>query len=86
MSADRIGSDSPATLYGPASLGLGFVALCASVFSGFIGIAFALLAGALAVTFGLLGLSGGFNRGQCVGGLLLGSVGVIVFGVIAGGF
>ncbi|MFE0187286.1 hypothetical protein [Streptomyces sp. NPDC059008] len=86
MSTGRSNSDSPATLYGPVSLGLGFVAVCASVFSGYIGIAFALLAGALAVTFGLLGVAGGVNRGQSLAGLLIGSVGVIFFAVIVGGF
>ncbi|KUJ67380.1 hypothetical protein ACZ90_28260 [Streptomyces albus subsp. albus] len=52
MGDSRSDVDSPATLYGPASVGLGYVAVVASVFSRFIGIAFAPLAGVLAVTFG----------------------------------
>ncbi|MFD5198627.1 hypothetical protein ACFWM7_00350 [Streptomyces sp. NPDC058375] len=65
--------ESPATLYGPVSLGLGVVALVAAFFLGL----FALLAGSLAVTFGVLGLISGFNRTQCLAGLVLGAVGVL---------
>ncbi|MFJ6510428.1 hypothetical protein ACIQMO_09315 [Streptomyces sp. NPDC091406] len=65
--------ESPATLYGPVSLGLGVVALVAAFFLGI----FAVLAGSLAVTFGVLGLISGFNRTQCLAGLVLGAVGVL---------
>ncbi|MGC5544357.1 hypothetical protein ACPYPE_27160 [Streptomyces griseus] len=64
---------TPATLYGPVSLGFGVVALIAAFFLGL----FALLAGSLAVTFGVLGLISGYNRTQCLAGLVLGAVGVL---------
>ncbi|KUJ70558.1 hypothetical protein ACZ90_02820 [Streptomyces albus subsp. albus] len=86
MSDSRSESGSAATLYGPVSLALGYIAVVASAFSGLTGIAFALLAGALAVTFGLLGLASGFNQGKSLAGLLTGSGGVIFFAVVVGGF
>ncbi|MFJ3327933.1 hypothetical protein ACIPMT_26155 [Streptomyces griseus] len=64
---------TPATLYGPVSLGFGVIALIAAFFLGF----FALLAGSLAITFGVLGLISGYNRPQCLAGLVLGAVGVL---------
>jgi hypothetical protein len=64
--------DSPATLYGPVSLGLGIVALIAAFFLGI----FAILAGSLAITFGVLGLISKFSRTQCLAGLAMGAVGV----------
>ncbi|MFH8517547.1 hypothetical protein ACH4CE_21120 [Streptomyces gelaticus] len=70
-------ADSPATLYGPASLVLGTVALIAAVFAGFIGIAIPLLFGSLAATFALLGLAHKLNRGQCAIGLATGSLSVL---------
>ncbi len=65
--------ETPANLYGPVSLGLGVVALIAAFFLGL----FALLAGSLAITFGVLGLISGFNRTQCLAGLVLGAAGVL---------
>ncbi|GAA3162834.1 hypothetical protein GCM10017688_06570 [Streptomyces ramulosus] len=70
-------TDSPASLYGPASLSLGVVAFLATVLSGYLGIAVPLLAGCLAVTFGVLGLVNGTNRGKCVIGLVGGAVGFL---------
>ncbi|RDG39324.1 hypothetical protein [Streptomyces corynorhini] len=70
-------ADSPATLYGPASLTFGAVAVIAAVFAGFVGMAIPLLFGSLAVTFALLGLARRLNRGQCVTGLALGALGVL---------
>ncbi|MBV7245286.1 hypothetical protein [Streptomyces sp. MW-W600-10] len=64
---------TPATLYGPVSLGFGVIALIAAFFLGL----FALLAGSLAITFGVLGLISGFNRPQCLAGLVLGAAGVL---------
>jgi len=66
-------TDSPATLYGPVSLGLGVVALIATFFLG----TFAVLAGSLAITFGVLGLISKFNRTQCFIGLATGAAGVL---------
>ncbi|WP_030588164.1 hypothetical protein [Streptomyces anulatus] len=65
--------ESPATLYGPVSLGLGVLALIAAFFFGI----FAILAGSLAITFGVLGLISRFNRSQCIAGLSMGAVGVL---------
>ncbi|MFH8474854.1 hypothetical protein [Streptomyces sp. NPDC018000] len=70
-------ADSPATLYGPASIVLGTLALIAAVFAGFIGIAIPLLFGSLAVTFALLGLARKLNRGQCTVGLATGSLSML---------
>ncbi|WP_055489832.1 hypothetical protein [Streptomyces sp. TP-A0356] len=70
-------TDTPASLYSPASLGLGIASTVAAVFSGYIGLAIPLLAGSLAVTFALLGLAGKINRKQCVIGLIGGAVGVL---------
>lgn len=70
-------ADSPATLYGPASIVLGTLALIAAVFAGFTGIAIPLLFGSLAVTFALLGLARKLNRGQCTVGLATGSLSVL---------
>lgn len=67
-------ADSPATLYGPASLALGTAALAAAVFAGLLGIALPLLFGSLAVTFALLGLGRGLHRVQCAVGLTTGSL------------
>ncbi|AWW43030.1 hypothetical protein ADL00_16240 [Streptomyces sp. AS58] len=66
-------TESPATLYGPLSLGFGVVALIAAFFLGFFGI----LAGSLAITFGILGLIGTVNRTQCAIGLTTGAIGVL---------
>ncbi|MER5363362.1 hypothetical protein [Streptomyces sp. NPDC002785] len=70
-------ADSPATLYGPASIVLGTLALIAAVFAGFTGIAIPLLFGSLAVTFALLGLARKLNRGLCTVGLATGSLSVL---------
>ncbi|MCX4674124.1 hypothetical protein OG413_02130 [Streptomyces sp. NBC_01433] len=66
-------TDSPATLYGPVSLGFGVVALIAAFALGLFGI----LAGSLAITFGALGLIGKADRTQCAIGLATGAVGVL---------
>ncbi len=66
--------ESPATLYGPVSLGLGVLALAATFFLG----VFAVLAGSLAITFGVLGLVKKFNRTQCLTGIAAGAVGVLL--------
>lgn len=70
-------NDSPASLYGPASLVLGIASAVAAALSGFIGLAIPLLAGVLAVVFGVLGLVSKIRRGQCVIGLIGGAVGVL---------
>ncbi|MEU9293815.1 hypothetical protein [Streptomyces sp. NPDC048266] len=66
-------TESPATLYGPVSLGLGVAALIAAFFLGVFGI----LAGSLAITFGILGLISNANRAQCAIGLVTGAFGVL---------
>ncbi|MFJ1590900.1 hypothetical protein ACIOD0_11745 [Kitasatospora albolonga] len=68
-------SESPATLYGPVSIGLGVIALLVMYFYG----VFAILAGILAVTFGLLGLAGKDrgNRTLCAIGFVLGAFGAL---------
>ncbi|MFE3071802.1 hypothetical protein [Streptomyces sp. NPDC059247] len=66
-------TESPATLYGPVSLGLGIAALIAAFFLGIFGI----LAGSLAIVFGVLGLISKINRGKCAIGLATGAVGVL---------
>ncbi|MFI5635402.1 hypothetical protein ACIA8E_39875 [Streptomyces sp. NPDC051664] len=70
-------TDTPASLYGPASLVLGIASAVATVISGFIGLAIPLLTGCLAVTFAILGLVQRINRGQCAIGLVGGAIGVL---------
>ncbi|UUU23593.1 hypothetical protein [Streptomyces sp. DSM 40750] len=79
-------TDSPATLYGPVSLGLGVIALISAFFFGIFGI----LAGALAITFGVLGLTSRINRTKSTIGLVTGAFGFLyplsLIFVFAGGF
>ncbi|MBB1245211.1 hypothetical protein GL263_16765 [Streptomyces durbertensis] len=68
-------TDTPATLYGPVSLGFGVIAVIAAFLLG----PFGVLAGSLAVTFGILGLVGRIkvNRLPCAIGLVTGAFGVL---------
>ncbi|MFE2163511.1 hypothetical protein ACFXB3_00260 [Streptomyces sp. NPDC059447] len=68
-------NDSPATLYGPVSLFFGVVGLVAMVFP--LGL-FVVVAASFAITFALLGLGHGFNRVQCMLGLITGCVGLVL--------
>ncbi|MFD8206733.1 hypothetical protein ACFV2S_10055 [Streptomyces sp. NPDC059695] len=66
--------NSPATLYGPASLLFGVLGLVATLFAGVAGGGIPLLTASLAITFALLGLGRGMNRAQCVTGLVTGGI------------
>ncbi|MEU1122835.1 hypothetical protein ABZ371_04425 [Streptomyces sp. NPDC005899] len=70
-------ADSPASLYGIASLVLGLMALLTAVLVNYVGIAFPLLLGCLAVTFAVLGLTKRLSRGRCIVGLVTGGFGVL---------
>ncbi|MFE0877865.1 hypothetical protein ACFW4X_23925 [Streptomyces smyrnaeus] len=70
-------SDSPASLYGRASLVLGVIALVTLALGNHVGIGIPLLTGSLAVTFGIMGLYQRLNRVQCVIGLTTGGLAVL---------
>ncbi|BBC34852.1 hypothetical protein SGFS_061460 [Streptomyces graminofaciens] len=73
--------DSPASLYGPVSVGFGVLALVTSLFAGVLAILF----GVLAVTFAALGLGRRLNRGKCAIGLVTGAIGALypLFAIVA---
>jgi hypothetical protein len=70
-------TDTAASAYGPVALVLGIASTAAVASVEFVGIAIPLLAGILAVTFGILGLTRKLHCGQCLIGLIGGSVGVL---------
>ncbi|MGW0732640.1 hypothetical protein [Streptomyces sp. NPDC002851] len=79
-------TDSPASLYGTASVVLGTLALIAVVFSGHAGVAIPLLSGSLAVTFGVLGLMRRLNRVRCAIGLSTGGGTLLYLGYLLATF
>ncbi|GGX80467.1 hypothetical protein GCM10010358_38550 [Streptomyces minutiscleroticus] len=70
-------TDSPAALYGNASLVFGVLGLITAVIVGYVGLAFPVLFGALGVTFGALGLAKRLHRARCVTGLTTGALALL---------
>ncbi|MFJ5841919.1 hypothetical protein ACIQGO_35125 [Streptomyces shenzhenensis] len=72
-------TDSPASLYGSASLAFGVLGLITAVLVSYVGIAFPVLFGALGVTFGALGLAKRLHRVRCTVGLATGALALLYF-------
>lgn len=72
-------TDSPASLYGSASLAFGILGLITAVLVSYVGIAFPVLFGALGVTFGALGLARRLHRVRCTVGLVTGALALLYF-------
>ncbi|MFE9648052.1 hypothetical protein ACFYO0_28850 [Streptomyces sp. NPDC006365] len=72
-------TDSPASLYGNASLAFGVLGLITAVLGSYVGIAFPVLFGALGVTLGALGLAKRLHRVRCMVGLATGAMALLYF-------
>lgn len=71
-------TDSPMSLYGGASSGLGVLACLMSLFAGYIGAGIPVIFGALAVTLALIGFAAGASRRACTAGLCTGLFGFLL--------
>ncbi|MCX5421936.1 hypothetical protein [Streptomyces sp. NBC_00078] len=71
-------TDSPASLYGGASSGLGILACVLSLVAGYIGAGIPVIFGALAVTLAIIGFTTGAPRRSCTVGLCTGLFGFLL--------